>query len=138
MRVITVAFCAFIFSNLAGCTSSSHVLTGTARNPIAIEQVSVYREPPDNFQEIAILTSSSEWSAAVTEQGRMNAVIEGLKEEAAALGANGVLLTGFGSTTETHGSSSYGSGYGSGYVSSSTNKTGEALAIYVQPPELTE
>ena len=72
----------FVFLFIAAC-ASSHVLTGTARPEIDPSQVKIYSHPPANFEEVALLTASSESSWAWTEQGKTNAVIEGLKKEAA-------------------------------------------------------
>jgi hypothetical protein len=72
----------------------------------------------------------------------MNRVIDRMKEEAASLGANGLLLegvgdmqtgsvsTGFGSAT-ADGTSSYGTGFG--LSSGVFQKTGKGMAIYVPP-----
>ena len=76
-----------------GCVSS-HVLTGNARPPIDVSQVKIYTQPPARFEEVAILTASSKNSWAWTEQGKTDVVIKGFLKEAAALGANGVLLQG--------------------------------------------
>jgi hypothetical protein len=80
---------------LGGC-ASSHVLVGETRPAISPDQVKLYVRPPAKYQEIAVLESSSRSSFAVTQQGKTNKAIERLKEEAAKLGANGVLLQGTG------------------------------------------
>ena len=79
-------------------------------------------------------------SLAVTDQGRMNKAIARLKQEAAGLGANGILLqqagdesagsvgTGFGSAT-ANGHTAFGTGFGvSGNL---LMKAAKGLAIYV-------
>jgi hypothetical protein len=126
---------------LAGCVSS-HVLIGTARPPISPDQVKIYIHPPAKYEEIAILESSSKGSFAITAQGKTNKVMERVKEEAAKLGANGILLqgisdqqvgavgTGFGSATAS-GNSAFGVGFGSS--TAVYQKAGNGLAIYVQP-----
>jgi hypothetical protein len=132
---ITVA----LVSVLAGC-ASSHVLIGTQRAPISPTQVRVYLHPPAQYEEVAIVDASSKESFAFTDQQKMNRVIDRLKEEAAGLGANGLLLegvgdmqagsvgTGFGSTTANY-NSAYNSGFG---VSAGVfQKTGKGMAIYV-------
>src|SRR5579862_5005602 len=124
---------------LAGCVSS-HVLIGQARPPISPDQVKIYWHPPAQFEEIALLDTSSRHSFSITAQGKTDAVIERLKDEAAKLGANGVLLqgigdqsagsvsTGFGQATAS-GNSAYASGIGiSGNV---MIKKGSGVAIYV-------
>ena len=78
---------------LAGC-ASSHVLTGTPRAPIDPAQVRIYHgPPPGQYEEIAILNTSS---GALTygEQNKTDSVLQKLRNEAAKLGANGVLFQG--------------------------------------------
>src|SRR5271155_5654401 len=72
---------------------SSHVLVGKTRAPILPNQVQLYLQPPaDKFEQIAILDTSSKYSFAFTAQGKTEVVIRRLKEMAAKLGANGILL----------------------------------------------
>lgn len=93
----------------AGCASSSHVVLGTVREPIDVDQVKVYLSPPQNYEEIALLESSSGGSLG-GGQGKLDAAVEQLKEQAAALGANGVLLRSSSDRT----SASVGTGTGVG------------------------
>lgn len=132
---------------LAACSTNSHLVTGTARAPIDPSQVRVYfAPPPGGFEEIAQLETSS-GAFTYGEQNKMNSVIAKLKQEAAKLGANGVLFIG---TENTYGNSSIGvgagggsyggSGFSSGGVGfsiSPTQKFGRGIAIHVPnpPPE---
>jgi hypothetical protein len=132
------------FMALSGCVSS-HVIVGKVRPPISPDLVQIYLHPPaTRYEEIALLDSSSRNSFSFTAQGKTNKVIERLKEEAAKLGANGILLngvsdqaagsvgTGFGTAT-AHGNSATGFGFGSSgtvFV-----KSGSGLAIYVEPDQ---
>lgn len=127
---------------LTGCVSS-HVMIGQPRPAIAPETVKIYFRPPaGKYEEIALLDTSSRHSFSITAQGKTDAVIARLKEEAAKLGANGVLLegigdqsagsvsTGFGQATAS-GNSAFASGIGvSGNV---MIKKGSGIAIYVPP-----
>jgi hypothetical protein len=125
---------------LAGCSTSSHVLLGTPRPPIAPEQVRVYAQPPAHYQQIASINANSSGSLALTGQQNMDKALERMKAEAAKLGANGILLQGVsdaqtGSIGTGVGSSSYGphSSVG-GSVGGSfalTSKVTQGLAIYV-------
>lgn len=122
---------------LAGC-AGSHVVTGKVRAPIDVSQVTVYTSPPPKYEEIAIIDASSQLSLAITEQGNMDVVMQRLKERAASLGANGVLLQGTGSaSTGGIGGGVGGFGgntaYGTGLSASINNKIGHGLAIYVPP-----
>jgi hypothetical protein len=90
-----VAFAALL--STAGCISDrdlkSHELVGAARPPIPPESVQLYLEPPSrSYETIAELHSSSRRSWSFTSQSKADVVVKRLKEEAASLGANGVLL----------------------------------------------
>lgn len=129
---------------LAGCSTSSHILTGKSRPPIDPSLVRIYTAPPARFEEVAIVEANSKASFAFGEQDQINKVVERLKQQAAALGANGVLLKGVGETS----GASLGTGLGSATASSGgssinvlgasiglstdlSNKTGKGTAIYV-------
>ena len=120
---------------LAAC-ASSHILVGKARPAISPEQVQIYVQPPAHFEQVAILEASSQGSFAFTSQQKTNKVVARLKKEAAALGANGILLQGIGNGTAgsvgTYTGSSYGGGStGVGISAPVMIKEGSAMAIYV-------
>jgi len=127
---------------LAGCATTSHVITGKPRAPIDPSQVTLYSSAPSKYEEIAVIEASSRSSFSFGDQKKMDAVIERLKKEAASLGANGVLLQRTGSDGGGGGvGAGIGTGIGGGGISigtsiftTSANKTGRGLAIYV-PPE---
>jgi hypothetical protein len=129
---------------LAGCAPSTHVLVGQARPPITPDQVKIYSHPPATaFEEIAILDASSKSAFGTGGQKSIDKVIERLKNEAAKLGANGVILEGFsdaetGSIGTGVGSDSYGNhsavGVGLGGSLGIYKKTGHGEAIYVSHP----
>lgn len=118
-----------------GC-ASTHVLVGETRPPISPGQVKLYLSPPSDYEEIALVEASSRSSWAITQQGKMNKAIERLKEEAASLGANGVLLRGSGSeagpsvntgTATFSGNTAYGTGVSAPVI----HKAASGIAIYV-------
>ncbi len=78
----------------AGCASTSKVMLGQARAPVDPATVQIYSTPPAGSVEIAQLESSS--AVGFGTQGQTDAAIARLKREAAALGANGVILMGVG------------------------------------------
>ena len=127
---------------LAGCATTSHVITGKPRAPIDPSQVTLYSSAPPKYEEIAVIEASSRSSFSFGDQQKMDAVIERLKKEAASLGANGVLLQRTGSDGGGGGvGAGIGTGIGGGGISIGTsifttgaNKTGRGLAIHV-PPE---
>ncbi len=120
---------------LAAC-QSSHVLVGQKRAPIDPAQVRVYIVPPAQFEQVAMLEASSAASGAFTSQQKTDKVITRLKGEAAALGANGILLGGVGN--QYGGSVNTGNAFvsgnqvfGSGISVPVMHKAGSAVAIYV-------
>ena len=124
----------------AGCASQSHVIVGTVRAPVSSDQVKLYLSPPKRYEQVALLDASSRGSLAFTEQQKMDAAIQGLKTQAADLGANGILLqsagdqsagavgTGFGSATAT-GHPAFRTGLG--MTSNVFMKAATGTAIYV-------
>ena len=129
-----------VMATLTGCSTSSHVLTGTPRTPIDPASVRIYTLPPAKYEQIAALSATSGGSLAITSQQNMDKAIERLKREAARLGANGVLLQsmqdrqsasigGGGGSTSYGGGSAVGGGVGGSFGLYSKDLTG--IAIYV-------
>jgi hypothetical protein len=127
---------------LLACSTSSHVLVGTPRPPISPDSVRIYTQPPPKYEQIAHLDASSQGSFAITSQQNMDKAMARLKEEAAKLGANGILLQGVqdqqtgsigmgGGNTSFGGNSATGVGVGGSFGIS--NKAVTGLAIYVPP-----
>ena len=123
--------------SLAGCVSS-HVLVGTPRPPIQPSEVHVYLQPPAQYQQIALLQSSSRAAFAISAQAKTDKVIERLKREAASLGANGIVLQGLGDQAggavqlnSAELSSSGKSAIGVGTSVAAYSKSGSAVAIFV-------
>lgn len=136
-RIIPVLALVGLF---AGCSTSSHMMVGNPRPPISPSEVRIYLHPPARYEEIAVLDSNSRNSFAFTSQGKMDVVVERLKEEAAKLGANGILLqnegeqyagsvgTGVGTATAS-GNTAWGTGTS---VSAGVfHQAASGLAIYV-------
>lgn len=118
---------------LSGCAASSSILVGTARSPISPDQVKIYLSPPKAYEEVAVLDASSKSSWAATDQGKMDVVVTRLKEEAAKLGANGVIFRG---TGEQYGGSvgtaNASNGFALAVSSGVFHKQGSGIAIYVK------
>lgn len=116
---------------LTGCHTGSVTVTGTPRPPIATTEVRVYAEPPAEYEVIALLESAP--GGGWTQQSRHDDALEDLKEKAASLGANGILLTG---AVDVGGSGAgVGAGSGHGGISIGFSQTKQSLlatAIYVQ------
>ncbi|HEY5972041.1 MAG TPA: hypothetical protein VIT22_08720 [Pseudoxanthomonas sp.] len=122
---------------LTACAGTSKVMLGQARPAIDPTQVRIYTTPPAGSVEIAQLESSS--AVGFGTQGQTDAAVARLKREAAALGANGVILMGVGSSGSPVGMSvgagSYGrhSAGGIGIGIPTTQKKAAGVAIYVPP-----
>ncbi len=113
---------------IVGCASGSSIVVGEVREPINPSQVKLYLEFPENYEIIGIVTASSD--AGWTEQDSVNYAVEELKNQAAKLGANGVLIESTGEQTST-----VVGGYGTGYLYfiPVTSKSVTGKAIYVKP-----
>jgi hypothetical protein len=126
---------------LTAC-ASSHVMIGKARAPISPDLVQIYTQPPNaKYEEIATVDTSSRGSFSFTAQRKTDQVIKRLRQEAAKLGANGVVLQGMGDQV----SGSIGTGLGQDSYSSNTavsggigisaglhQKVASGIAIYVE------
>ena len=138
MNKTFIAACA-LAASLAGCAGTSTMMMGDARPPIDPSQVRIYRTPPPDSVEIAQLESTS--GVGFGTQGQTDAVIARLKREAAALGANGVILMGMGSGGSpvgmSVGAASYGSNGGAGLSMGipTQQKYAAGMAIYVPPSD---
>ena len=135
MRLHIAALTAVLM--LSGCAGSSKVMVGQARPAIDPAQVRIYTVVPAGSQEIAQIEASS--AIGFGTQGQTDAAVARLKREAAALGANGVVLLGVGSSGSPVGMSvgagSYGrhSGGGLSVGIPTTQKQAAGVAIYVPP-----
>lgn len=135
MTTVRFAGLLLLATTLAGCASTSRVMLGQAYAPTDPTQVRIYTTPPAGSVEIAQLESSS--AVGFGTQGQTDAAIARLKREAAALGANGVILMGVGSTPSAGGMSvgagSFGSNVagGIGIGIPTTQKRAAGVAILV-------
>lgn len=67
-------------------------MVGSARPAISPAAVQVYEVPPRHYERIALINSSAGTSWIFSDRAEMDTAIGRLREEAAAVGANGVLL----------------------------------------------
>ncbi|MFT4939697.1 MAG: hypothetical protein ACI88A_002742 [Paraglaciecola sp.] len=127
-----------MLSILSACSNTSRQIVGNKRTPIDSAEVQIYQIKPAEYEQIAFIQVSSKNSLAFSDQAMQKVIIERLKKEAAALGANGVLLT----QTEEQVTGSIGSGTGMagrnigigiGLSFPITNQLTRAVAIYVKP-----
>jgi hypothetical protein len=121
---------------------TSNVMIGEKRAPLNTSEVKLYTTPPTKYIEIAILSVDAGHDFK-PDQTVMDEAVTRLKEEAAAIGANGVILTSLG---EKGGGSGIGVGTGTAMVNGkmATNNsmmviTGQrfknisGMAIFVTP-----
>jgi len=131
---------AFTLALLCACASTTQVMVGTTRPAISADQVKVYPAPPPKFEDIAILDASAKSVFGTGGQRSVDKVVARLKDQAAKLGANGLILEGFSDRQ----SASIGTGMGSESYSGNSavgvgasgsfgvfTKTGKARAIFV-------
>jgi hypothetical protein len=115
-------------SILAGCATGAALVTGIKRPPIDPSQVRIYSSPPPKFEEVAVISANSYWSWAWHEQAKLDTATRELRNKAAKLGANGVIVKNLGSAPITAGGYAYGA---FGAASINNMATIEGVAIYV-------
>jgi hypothetical protein len=75
---------------LASCASGTSLVTGQSRAPIPAEQVRIYLEPPASYEVVGAVSAVSR--LGINAQANLDNAIADVRERAAAMGANGVLL----------------------------------------------
>lgn len=111
---------------LAGCASSTSVVTGNRHPAVPAAEVRIYSDAPANSETIGIVRAHS--VIGLGEQGHLNAALAELRAEAGRLGANGVVLT----KTEDKPIAFVGDGGKSGFIGLPVETPHlEARAIYV-------
>lgn len=125
MKFLTVFLCLL----LASCTimDGGAVVTGNTRAPISPQVVKLYREAPEKFDEIAIVSSSAGHDFR-KNSGLMDSAVERLKEEAAKVGANGVILLEIKDRDAPSTTTSFGSAYATG-SSGTASVTGSGVGV---------
>ena len=115
---------------LAGCAAATgtSIVVGEVREAIEPSQVKLYLDIPESYETIGMVTASS--NAGWTEQDSVDYAVEELKNQAAKLGANGVLIE----STGEHNSTVLRD-RGTRYIHTSrvTEKFVTGKAIYVKP-----
>jgi hypothetical protein len=114
----------------SGCATGSAVVTGLKRPPISPDSVRLYSSPPQHpYEEIAIISANSYWSWAWNEQAKMDTATRELREKAAKLGANGIILKSLGSEAITGAGMSFGNGLYGGSINNM--RTIDGVAIFI-------
>jgi len=119
-----------IFSILVGCTivDGGSIITGMERGPISPDEVRIYRIAPDEYEEIAIVSASAGHDFK-KDSALMESAIQRLKEEAAKVGANGVLLSNIDERDASSTTTTYGSASASGSDGSSVYASGSSVSV---------
>lgn len=130
---------------ISACATTRTIMVGRARPAISPAAVRIYETPPRHYERIAIINSSGGTSWMFPDREAMDTAIGRLREEAGALGANGVLLQdvydesagalsigvgGFGFGGGRH--SFYGGGGAANVGGPLINRRVQATAIYVR------
>jgi hypothetical protein len=76
----------------AGCTTTSHQVTGTLHPEVPADAVKIYYRMPDNATVVGVVSADS-FAGVDVQQATDDAVIK-LKAQAGRLGANGVFING--------------------------------------------
>jgi hypothetical protein len=138
------ALLALLASALTACASTSAVVVGPARNAVTPADVRVYVTAPAAFEDIAALSASRKSVYLFAGDHLDDKIIERLKQQAARLGANGVILGeftdddvvslggGVGGDSYTH-NGDISLGIGGAFIL--FKRTGKGRAIYVPPGE---
>jgi uncharacterized protein YbjQ (UPF0145 family) len=117
---------AFACLLVSGCRTS-HIIVGQTRPPTNPDDVKIYRQPPKKFEEIAIIESDSVGKVGFSAQGHMDAALSRMRERAAKLGANGVILAGYGTVGSVTVGTSTGTATGGTYIGTGVASTGPGV-----------
>ncbi len=129
MKTVYSFIVALAIASIAGCTimDGNTIVTGNARPAISPDEVRIYRTAPDNFEEIAIVYASAGHDFK-KDSALMNEALQRLKEEAAKVGANGIILTVIDERDAPSVTTSYGSATATG-TGGSAYATGNATSV---------
>ncbi|MGI2114469.1 hypothetical protein ACRN9G_12855 [Shewanella frigidimarina] len=129
MKTIYALVVVFTIAAISGCTimDGNAIVTGNTRSVIPANEVRLYRSAPENFEEIAIVSASAGHDFKKSST-LMNEAIQRLKEEAAKVGANGVILTNINERDAPSVTTTYGSATATG-TGGSAYATGNATSV---------
>ncbi len=90
-----------------GCYPVSHIIIGEKKTPINAYKVKIYPDFPDEYEKIAMIEASSDFalkdmSIEITDQQKTDKALARIKEEAASLGANGVVIQNLSNKNNLH------------------------------------
>jgi len=126
MRMYKYIVAISLLAALLECATGSVIVTGKARAAISPSEVTIYLEPPSQYETIGLVEASSE--VELSSQAAQDRTINELKAQAAKIGANGVILLSSGEKTGDM------VGFYSGgvfYAGAGDTKTARGKAIFV-------
>jgi hypothetical protein len=131
--VIGLSFVMTLLFPLGGCASKPEVVPSSgARQPTSAGQVKIYGKQPQKYEMLGTVTVTREEGARWDEKGDANAAFDAAKAKAAALGANGLLLSAAAGEYQYHATAGY---HGKFYQVPVRGRQGAAVgvmqAIYV-------
>ncbi len=116
------------FACIGGCTTGSAVATGQERSPIDPAAVTLYYDPPADYEVVGIVEAASDAFPFYNKTALERAFAE-LKEQAAKIGANGVIDWEVGEIKEMV--SHHDPNTGTSYPGWQITKTVKGTAIFV-------
>ncbi len=120
-KIIKIIFIVMVLT-ISSCATGTVLVTGQQREATNPENIVIYSEPPQKYDVIGIVTASSD--SGWNEQGDLNLAMAKLKQKAASVGANGIIL-------ESVGTSNSGGTIIYGVIVPTTAKNVSGKAIYV-------
>jgi len=124
---------------ITGCavTNETSLLVGQARPATTPDKVKLYTKPPAKYEEIALVSADAAHDF-MTKQALMEKSVALIKEQAAKVGANGVLIenlgdfyTGSSGVIVAPGAPQGGVTVGTGAMNARTGKKVTGMAIFV-------
>jgi hypothetical protein len=130
MNIILKLSSVLIFLIISGCTivDGSAIVTGEKRASISAEQVRIYRVAPDKYEEIAIISASAGHDFQ-SNSALIESTILRLKQEAAKVGANGVLLSEIDERDAPKSTINFGNAQANSNSSSSVYATSNSISV---------
>lgn len=130
MRYTSLFILLITVAVLTGCASGSALITGQTRPAIEDHTtIAVLTEMPVGAKQIAIVKASSD--SGWTQQGSLDYAVDELKQQAAKVGANAVVISGRDTSSQTVGVPVYGGGT---VVTSSEIEIVQGIAIWIDKP----
>ncbi len=128
MNDIKLVATLWAFACISGCTTGSAIVTGQERSPIDPAAITLYFDPPADYEVVGIVEAASDVFPFYKKTALERAFAE-LKEQAAKIGANGVIGWEVGETKEMV--YRYDPNAGTSYPAWEVTKTVRGTAILV-------